>query len=137
MLQKYLNFFIKILLRYQSTHRPCSKIANEETPSAKPKNKIFSKISYSKDALVWEWTSLWPLKTCSTVSLVEIRCKIFSFLETLLFSEKCTVRFFHNYGLRVTVWHYGFRSTVSKSHTPVYFDFDDISEVNCVLPRRR
>ena len=36
----------------------------------------------------------------------------------LYFSEMRTARFFHNYGLRVTVWHDGFQATGLKLPHP-------------------
>ena len=92
---------------YQSTHVSCPKIVFEGTPSANysVKIKYFERIRLLKTFLFEneQLNSLQNFHRNTAVKCIKQFARV---------SHKCTVRFFHNYGLRVTVWHYGFRSTV-------------------------
>ena len=96
-----------LLWCFQSTHVSCPKIAFEGTPSANysVKTYYFERIRLLKTFLFEneQLNSLQNFHRNTAVKCIKQFARI---------SQKCTVRFFHNCGLRVTVWHYGFRSTV-------------------------
>ena len=96
-----------LLWCYQSTHVSCPKIAFEGKPSANYSVKIkhFERIRLLKTFYFQneQLNSLQNFHRNTAVKCIKQFARI---------SQKCTVRFFHNYGLRVTDWHCGFRSTV-------------------------